>query len=115
MNLRRVVGLWLTDANHIRGYSPKDNICASRQLRCQQQSRPKRTAFARHSGRQHQGKDLVEKANMSRVMRDFIQSTLPGFPMMPEASDRTLRAPPPVDRERARAACAPMGALSTVV
>src|SRR5438105_10192445 len=60
-------------------------------------------------------KNLMEKANMTRAMRDFIQSTLPGFPLIVESSDRPLHAPAPVDRERARAACAPMGALTTVV
>ena len=57
----------------------------------------------------------MEKANMTRTMRDFIQSTMPEFPLVSESSDRALRGPPPVDRERARAACAPMGALITVV
>jgi len=57
----------------------------------------------------------MEKANMTRAMRDFIQSTLPGFPLVSESSDRLLRGPAPVDRERARAACAPMGALINVV
>ncbi len=57
----------------------------------------------------------MEKANMTRAMRDFIQSTLPGFPMIPEPSGRLLRGPAPVDRERARAACEPMGVLTTVV
>ena len=57
----------------------------------------------------------MEKANMTRAMRDFIQSTLPGFPLVQESSGRLLRGPAPVDRERARAACAPMGTLTTVV
>jgi len=57
----------------------------------------------------------MEKANMTRAMRDFIQSTLPGFPLDPEPIGRSLRGSPPVDRERARAACAPMGALATVI
>ena len=57
----------------------------------------------------------MEKANMTRAMRDFIQSTLPGFPLLSESSDRLLRGPAPVDRQRARAACAPMGALINVV
>ena len=57
----------------------------------------------------------MEKAHMTRTMRDFIQSTLPGLPLDSEPSDRSLRGPAPVDRERARAACAPMGALTTVV
>jgi hypothetical protein len=57
----------------------------------------------------------MEKANMTRAMRDFIQSTLPGFPLVSESSDRLLRGPAPVDRVRARAACAPMGAFINVV
>jgi hypothetical protein len=57
----------------------------------------------------------MEKAHMTRTMRDFIQSTLPGFPLVSESSGRSMRGPAPVDRERARAACAPMGALTTVV
>ena len=57
----------------------------------------------------------MEKANMTRAMRDFIQSTLPGFPLVQESSGRLSRGPAPVDRERARAACAPMGTLTTVV
>jgi len=57
----------------------------------------------------------MEKANMTRAMRDFIQSTLPGFPLDPAPISRSLRGSPPVDRERARAACAPMGALATVI
>jgi hypothetical protein len=57
----------------------------------------------------------MEKANVTRTMREFIQSTLPGFPLVSDPPARSLRSPAPVDRERARAACAPMGALSTVV
>ncbi|HEY3179077.1 MAG TPA: hypothetical protein VGL25_09370 [Casimicrobiaceae bacterium] len=57
----------------------------------------------------------MEKFNATRAMREFIQSTLPGFPLFAEPSERALRAPAPLDRERARAACAPMGVLTTVV
>ena len=57
----------------------------------------------------------MEKSNVTRTTRDFIQSVLPGFPMISDPTPRSLRSPAPVDRERARAACAPMGALRQVV
>ena len=57
----------------------------------------------------------MEKANVTRATRDFIQSALPGFPLVSESTPRSPRSAAPVDRERARAACAPMGALRTVV
>jgi len=57
----------------------------------------------------------MEKSNATRGTRDSVQPTLPGFPLMSEFEPRSLRGPAPVDRERARAACAPMGALRQVV
>ena len=57
----------------------------------------------------------MEKTNVTRATREFIQSALPGFPLVADPTPRSLRSPAPLDRERARAACAPMGALSTVV
>src|SRR4051794_17079526 len=57
----------------------------------------------------------MEKTNVTRARRDFAQSTLPGFPILSDFAPRSLRGPAPVDRERARAACAPMGALRQVV
>jgi len=57
----------------------------------------------------------MEKTNVNRAMRDLVQSTSPGFPLISDFAPRSLRAPAPVDRERARAACAPMGALRQVV
>ena len=57
----------------------------------------------------------MEKANATRATRDFIESTLPGFALIADRTSRSLRAPAPVDRARARAACAPMGALRQVV
>lgn len=57
----------------------------------------------------------MEKSSVTRAMRDFIQSTLPGFPLVADSAPRSSRSPAPVERERARAACAPMGALRQVV
>jgi hypothetical protein len=57
----------------------------------------------------------MEKTNVNRAMRGLVQSTLPGFPLISDFAPRSVRAPAPVDRERARAACAPMGALRQVV
>jgi hypothetical protein len=57
----------------------------------------------------------MEKTNVTRTMRDFIQSTLPGFPLISDSTSRSMRSPAPLDRDRARAACAPMGALRQVV
>jgi len=57
----------------------------------------------------------MEKSNLTRAARDFISSTLPGFPFGSESSTRSLRGSAPIERDRARAACAPMGALVTVL
>jgi len=57
----------------------------------------------------------MEKTNVTRATRELIQSTLPGFPLVADPTPRSLRSPAPLDRERARAACAPMGSLRTVV
>src|SRR5262245_8832557 len=56
----------------------------------------------------------MEKSTLNPDVRGLVQSVLPGFPFA-EHGERAVRAPAPIDRERARAACAPMGALSTVV
>src|SRR5438105_11575403 len=57
----------------------------------------------------------MEKMNPTTAREATLQATLPGFPLLQQESGRLLRARPPVDRERARQACAPMGTLSTVV
>ena len=57
----------------------------------------------------------MEKSNATRAARGVIPPSLAGFPLVSDATPRSLRSPAPVDRERARAACAPMGTLRTVV
>ena len=57
----------------------------------------------------------MEKPILTHGSRAFMQATIPGLPIAPQELSRSLRARPPVDRERARQACAPMGTLSTVV
>ena len=56
----------------------------------------------------------MEKPNVTRASRDVIPP-FAGFPLLSDPTPRSLRSPAPIDRERAKAACAPMGALSTVV
>jgi hypothetical protein len=57
----------------------------------------------------------MEKSVLTHATQAFMQANLPGFPVEPHENGRSSRARPPVDRERARHACAPMGALSNVV
>jgi hypothetical protein len=54
----------------------------------------------------------MEKSIMTPDPQAAIKSTLSGFP--PETMGRSSRSRAPVDRERARQACAPMGTLVSV-
>ncbi len=57
----------------------------------------------------------MEKISLTPSRDAALQATLPGLPLLPEETGRAMRPRPPVDRERARQACAPMGTLFTVV
>src|SRR5262245_49651043 len=57
----------------------------------------------------------MEKPNLTAGPRGLGQLPFPDFMLLQEKGDRPLRPAPPLDRERARAACAPMGSLTSVV
>ena len=57
----------------------------------------------------------MEKSNFTAAPRGLGQLPFPGLPLLSDEGDRPLRAAPPLDRERARAACAPMGSLTSVI
>jgi hypothetical protein len=56
----------------------------------------------------------MEKTFLTPARQAAVQATLPGFTPLPESAGRSSRARAPIDRERARQACAPMGTLMSV-
>jgi hypothetical protein len=56
----------------------------------------------------------MEKTWLTPAASASLQATLPGFTPAAESGGRSARSLPPVERERARQACAPMGVLVSV-
>ena len=56
----------------------------------------------------------MEKSFATPDLQAVLQGTLPGFPPGHEKMGRSPRSRAPIDRERARQACAPMGTLISV-
>jgi hypothetical protein len=56
----------------------------------------------------------MEKTFLAPVKQAAVQATLPGFAPLSDSAGRSSRARAPIDRERARQACAPMGTLVSV-
>jgi len=56
----------------------------------------------------------MEKSYLTPVKQAVLQATLPGFAPLPDSAGRSSRARAPIDRERARQACAPMGTLVSI-
>jgi hypothetical protein len=57
----------------------------------------------------------MEKADVSRSEAGAMQTTLPGLPAVDESDGRGGRRRALIDRARAQRACAPIGALYTIV
>jgi hypothetical protein len=56
----------------------------------------------------------MEKSFLTPAQQAAVQATLPGFPPLQESAGRWTRSRAPIERERARRACAPMGVLVSV-
>jgi hypothetical protein len=56
----------------------------------------------------------MEKTLLTPAKQAAMQATLPGFAPLADSAGRSSRARAPIDRERARKACAPMGTLVSV-